>query len=183
MTPEIDIQQMKLYDLAKLHKVCCEIYSQNFYTHWDEGGLQPYIDKVFGIATLEIELSDTNIQYYMAFVNHDPVAFMKINLYSNLPGLDLKKGIELDKIYILPQFKGMKIGRRLLDVAFNIANNNSKEICWLSVIDTNSKAISFYEKAGFKFHSKTRLDYPKFKEELKGMWRMYFALRDRNTPG
>jgi diamine N-acetyltransferase len=70
----------------------------------------------------------------------------------------------------------MKIGKRLLDVAFNIAGSAKKEIFWLSVIDTNREAISFYEKAGFKFHSKTKLSYPKFKEELKGMWRMYLEL-------
>lgn len=112
----------------------------------------------------------------MAFINHEPVAFMKLNLFSNLPEHDIEKGLELDKIYILPRFKGMKIGKRLLDLAFDIAKRNKKEIFWLSVIDTNVEAISFYEKIGFQFHSKTQLDYPKFKEELKGMWRMYFEL-------
>jgi len=153
------------------------VYSENFYEHWDEGGLEDYLGNVFGIDRLEVELSGRNIQYYMAFVNQEPVAFMKINLFSNLPGLNIQKGIELDKIYILQQFKGMKIGKGLLDVAFDIAGNNKKEIFWLSVIDTNREAISFYERAGFKFHSKTQLDYPKFKAQLRGMWRMYYELQ------
>ena len=58
MAPNIDIQQMKLSDLATLHKVCCEVYSQNFYKHWDEGGLEQYLTRVFGVETLKIELSD-----------------------------------------------------------------------------------------------------------------------------
>ena len=176
MTPGIDIQQVELSDLATLHKFCCEVYSQNFYNHWYEGGLEQYIEKVFGVDTLKMELSGNNVQYYLALIARKPVAFMKLNLFSNLPGFEMEKGIELDKIYILQQFKGMKIGKRLLDVAFDIANNNRKDIFWLSVIDTNREAILFYEKAGFKFHSKTQLDYPKFKEELKGMWRMYYEL-------
>jgi ribosomal protein S18 acetylase RimI-like enzyme len=174
MTPAIDIRQMNLSDLIILHNLCCEIYSQNFYSHWNEGGLEQYLDKVFGVDTLEVELSGKNIQYHVAFIKQEPVAFMKINLFSNLPGLDMEKGLELDKIYILPEFKGMKIGKRMLDMAFDISISNKKEICWLTVIDTNREAISFYEKTGFRFHSKTHLDYPKFKEELKGMWRMYF---------
>jgi ribosomal protein S18 acetylase RimI-like enzyme len=182
MAPDIEIQQIRLSDLETLHKACCEIYTQNFSEHWNEDGLEQYINKVFGIDTLDIELADKNIQYYMAFIKQEPVAFMKINLFSNLPGLDMEKGIELDKIYILPQFKGMKIGKRLLEVAFNIAGSAKKEIFWLSVIDTNREAISFYEKAGFKFHSKTKLSYPKFKEELKGMWRMYLELPAHKTP-
>ena len=183
MTPDIDIQQMKLPDLAILHLFCCDVYTQNYYNHWKEDGLEQYIKKVFGVDTLKRELSGKNIQYYMAFINHEPAGFMKINLFSNLPALDSQAGIELDKIYILPRFKGKKIGKRLLDVAFNTAKHHKKEIFWLSVIDTNEEAISFYEKAGFKFHSKTRLDYPKFKDELKGMWRMYFELPDLKAPG
>jgi hypothetical protein len=49
MIPDIKIQQMKLSDLSTLRQVCCEIYSQNFYKHWDEGGLEQYINKVFGV--------------------------------------------------------------------------------------------------------------------------------------
>ncbi|SFD57116.1 Ribosomal protein S18 acetylase RimI [Chitinophaga sp. CF118] len=177
MTPDIDIQQMKLTDLSVLQKICWEAYSQNFYHHWNEDGLELYINKVFGTETLKSEFNDNNIHYYVAFTNQEPVAFMKLNLSSNLPGLEPGKGIELDKIYILPQFKGMKIGKKLFELAFDIANNHKKEIFWLSVIDTNQEAVTFYEKVGFKFHSKTRLDYPKFKEELKGMWRMYIELK------
>ena len=40
MTSAIDIGKMKSSDLATLHKICCEAYSQNFYHHWEEGGLE-----------------------------------------------------------------------------------------------------------------------------------------------
>ena len=91
MIPNFDMQHMKLPDMATFHKVGCDIYSQNFYKHWDEGGLEQYLDKVFGVETLKIELSGKSIQYYVAFIGREPVAFMKINLFSNLPGLDMKK--------------------------------------------------------------------------------------------
>ena len=90
----------------------------------------------------------------MAFINHEPAGFMKINLFSNLPGLDSRAGIELDKIYILPQFKGKKIGKRLLDVAFDIAMNHKKEIFWLSVIDTNRKRFHFMRRQGLNIIAK-----------------------------
>jgi ribosomal protein S18 acetylase RimI-like enzyme len=43
---------------------------------------------------------------------------------------------------------------------------------WLDVIDKNEPAIAFYEKAGFRKHSGLRVGYPKFKEELRGIWQM-----------
>jgi len=176
MQPDTGVRQMKSSDIATLHKICCEAYSQNFYDHWEEGGLENYMSKVFGIDILKEELADEKIQYHVAFINKEPVAFMKLNLFSNLPGLGINKGLELDKIYVLPKFKGMKIGKKLLGLAFDIAKDFKREILWLAVIDTNVEAISFYEKSGFKFHSKTILEYPKFKEELKGMWRMYIEV-------
>jgi ribosomal protein S18 acetylase RimI-like enzyme len=176
MEPVIDIRQMQLVNLTLLHQICCEAYTQNFYHHWEEGGLDNYVDKVFGLETLKAELVNTNIQYYVAFIDEKPVAFMKLNLNSNLPGYTPETGIELDKVYILPEFKGKRIGKKLLDKAFETAQRHNKEIFWLSVIDTNNEAISFYTKIGFQYHSSTRLDYPKFKEELKGMLRMFYKL-------
>lgn len=43
---------------------------------------------------------------------------------------------------------------------------------FLCVIDTNTAAMAFYEKLGFQYHSKTRLETPSFKEQLRGMHRM-----------
>jgi len=65
-----------------------------------------------------------------------------------------------------------------MDRAFRIADQLEKEVFWLGVIDTNTAAIAFYEKAGFRRHSMTRVGYPKFREELKGMWRM-----EKKLPG
>ena len=124
----IDIRQMESSDIRTLPKICCEAYSQNFYHHWEEGGLENYINKVFGIDILKNELAYEKIQYYVAFINNEPVAFLKLNLFSNLPGLDINKGVELDKIYILPKFKGMKIGKKLLELAFDIAKHFKREI-------------------------------------------------------
>jgi diamine N-acetyltransferase len=102
----------------------------------------------------------------------EPVAFMKLNLAPNLPGDLPENSIELDKLYILPQCKGQHLGSRLMDLAFLVGETAGKDSFWLAVIDTNTAAIAFYEKYGFRFHSTTRVAYPKFREELKGMWRM-----------
>jgi len=40
-------------------------------------------------------------------------------------------------------------------------------------LDTNFNSIKYYERMGFHYHSKTTLDVPLFKPELKGMHRMW----------
>ena len=171
--PAITIRLMQPADLDMLQTICRSAYSENFGHHWQKDGLPEYLEKVFGAGTLAAELADPHIRFYVAFrAAVEPVAFMKLNLHSNLPGAPPEKGIELDKLYILPDCKGQRIGARMMDLAFRVAETADKEDFWLAVIDTNTPAIAFYEKYGFRFHSTTRVSYPKFREELKGMWRM-----------
>jgi ribosomal protein S18 acetylase RimI-like enzyme len=187
MQDPIVIRLMQPADLDILQSICRSAYSQNFGHHWQEGGLAEYLEKVFGDGALAAELADPHIRFYVAFREQgpvaggaagnepraaEPVAFMKLNLYPSLPGTLTEKGIEIDKLYILPQCKGQHIGGRLMDLAFRDAETADKDSFWLAVIDTNTAAIAFYEKYGFRFHSTTRVSYPKFREELKGMWRM-----------
>ena len=187
MQDPIVIRLMQPADLDTLQSICRSAYSENFGHHWQEDGLFEYLEKVFGTSTLAAELADPHIRFYVAFRQRgplapaepaecraaEPVAFMKLNLYSNLPGAPQEKGIELDKLYILPDCKGQKIGAQLMDLAFRLAETTGKDDFWLAVIDTNAPAIAFYEKYGFRFHSTTRVGYPQFREELKGMWRMH----------
>ncbi|HTI90037.1 MAG TPA: GNAT family N-acetyltransferase [Puia sp.] len=178
MVAPVDIRLMLPEDLDTLYKISRDAYSLNFGHHWEEGGLEAYMNKVFGREVLALELAAPVIHYYVAFVSRQPVAFMKLNLHSNLPGADPEKGIELDKLYILPDYKGFGIGAQFLELAFRVAAATGKETFWLAVIDTNTAAMAFYEKAGFRRHSTMRVGYPKFREELKGMWRMEKKLSD-----
>jgi ribosomal protein S18 acetylase RimI-like enzyme len=174
--PDIAIRHLSSRDLTLACQITRDAYRQNFAHHWQEGGLEEYVEAVFGTAVLAEALTDPSLQYHVAFAGGIPVAFMKLRLFSNLPDLDPEKGIELDKLYILPGYQGLKLGHQMLDLALGIAREMQKQVFWLAVIDTNTKAIAFYEKAGFRRHSPMRVGYPKFREELKGMWRMWLEM-------
>ena len=59
-----------------------------------------------------------------------------------------KKGFnELDVLYILPEYQGMGIGRKLLDRAVDWLGRKKK--IFLKVAAHNKNAIGFYEKYGF----------------------------------
>jgi GNAT superfamily N-acetyltransferase len=169
-------------DLSLLHTICCDAYSKNFQHHWEAGALAPYLEQVFGIPALEADLDDPDIHYYVSFAGEEPFAFMKLDCHSNLPGQDPATGIELEKLYILPSFQGKGAGKDLLQLAFRLARENSKETFWLAVIDTNKEAIAFYQRWGFRFHSTARVGFRGFREELRGMWRMSIALHPSFPP-
>ncbi len=165
-------------DINELRKTCIDAYSRNFHHHWNDGGLEWYLDREFSNERLTSDLADKNTKYY--FINHQgkSVGFIKIK-NSSLSNLEPESCIELEKIYVLPEHKGMGIGKLALRDVFKKAIDDGKKNLFLSVIDTNKNAITFYESLGFKFHSTTTLDIPFFKEELKGMIKMVKELDEK----
>jgi ribosomal protein S18 acetylase RimI-like enzyme len=172
----IVVKPAKPEDLKLLFNVCRQSYAENFAHHWNEGGLDWYLEKVYGVEGIKSDLVNSDINYFMAFFDNEPAGFMKLHLNSDLLNHPPGSGMEIEKIYFRPQFQGKGIGKKLMTVALEVGRKLRKEIIWLGVIDTNENAIEFYKKMGFEIHDRTTLDLPSFKEELKGMWRMAFRL-------
>lgn len=172
MVEAIRIEKSELKDLEILYCICRKTYSENFAHHWNEGGLEWYLEKVYGKELIATELSGSLVDYFIAFLNNEPVGFMKLNLNSNLKGQIPEEGIEISKLYFLTAHQSKGIGKKLISIAFERAKELKKKRLWLGVIDTNDQAIAFYTKMGFNTHHKIRLNIPYFKEERKGMWHM-----------
>jgi ribosomal protein S18 acetylase RimI-like enzyme len=172
----MELKKASLKDIKELKKICMDAYSLSFHNHWNEGGLKWYLDKEFSNARLRRDLRHKNTNYYIINSKEKTVGFAKTK-NNSLPSLPSDDGVEIEKIYVLPEFKGMGIGKLTLNEIIKKAKEFGKKILFLSVLDTNNDAITFYEKFGFKFHSKTTLDIPYFKDELKGMNRMYMELK------
>lgn len=168
----IAIKRATVDDLSYLQHHCIESYSQNFAGHWEEDGLRLYLDACFAEDQLKKDLLNPDIHYFLAEAENGVAGFMKIIENSLLPGTPYTKAVELEKIYIYPAFKGAGIGPQLMNRLFETPRQAGAEIIWLKVIEQNTAAQQFYCKLGFEYYKKTRLDAPKFKEELRDMWVM-----------
>ena len=164
------IKKAFIEDIIELKKICIDAYSLSFHSHWNDGGLEWYLDNEFNDKRLSLDLSDKNTEYFFIEHKEKQVGFIKTKITSLSDFI--KNSVELEKIYVLPECKGMGIGKMALNSIIKKAENTGMKSLFLCVIDSNEDAIAFYEKLGFKFHSKTILDVPYFKEELKGMNRM-----------
>lgn len=170
------IQEIPPTKLRELREISQIAYSTNFGHHWDGNGLELYLEDQFNAERLQRELQDPEIGYYFVLVGEKIVGFAKMKWQSTLPGRSVDFCCELEKIYMLPAEKGKGLGRFTVQELINQAKMKGKTTFFLCVIDTNTAAMAFYQKLGFEFHSKTRLEAPLFKEELKGMHRMYIEL-------
>jgi len=165
------LKKASLFDIVELKKICTDAYAKNFHHHWNENGLEWYLEREFGDKKLKADLTNRHLAYYFIVNDEKPAGFVKIRYNALLSGVS-SEAVELEKIYILPEFKRKGMGKAALSEIIKSLKKQGIKTLFLSMIDSNTNALAFYKKQGFTWHSNTRFDLPYFKEELKEMHRM-----------
>lgn len=174
----VRIERVQLKDVEFLSQVAVKAYADHYLHLWDDGG-RWYMQKYFSEEKFAEELKDENSCFYIAFFNDAPVGFLKININAPINGFTDKSSLELERIYLNKEVTGMGIGRKLVELTFDIAEKHNKDFVWLKAMDTSNAAIAFYEKMGFKIEGVHRLKHPLMKDELRGMVIMVKKLREQ----
>ncbi|MBX3257847.1 MAG: GNAT family N-acetyltransferase [Chitinophagaceae bacterium] len=121
-------------------------------TYAEVGGneaLEAYVRQKFSPEKIEEELNNPFARFYIGFVNDIAVAFTKLRNDRKAKGLEEKKAVEIERIYVLKEYQGFKVGKEMMEKCRQLAIEEKYDTIWLQVWQHNSKAISFYQKAGF----------------------------------
>ena len=111
--------------------------------------LNEYLEKNYNDHAIKEELDDPDNIYHIISYNGNPVGFSKIILNAKEPGIVAENVTKLDRIYLLKEFYGLKLGLELLNFNTRLAVNNKQSGIWLYTWTGNTRAIDFYLKAGF----------------------------------
>jgi diamine N-acetyltransferase len=144
---KLDAQNEKhLKDLVIISKqTFLEAYSHGNTTD----DMQLYINDHFNDVKLYEELNNPNCIFYFAFIGEAIAGYIKINKGEAQSEPVAGNVMELERIYLLKEHQGKKIGAILLHKAIEIARYEKMDFLWLGVWAENKNAISFYEKYGF----------------------------------
>jgi len=145
----VSIRPATAADILLLQELCITTFIDTYDTYNTPENMQQYIDRNYTTAQLLDELADINIQYCLAFTDNIPAGYIKLRTTDNPPELAGKKHIEVERIYVLPAFKGGGIGRQMINHALVMAKQQGFDILWLGVWEHNTKAQAFYNKMGF----------------------------------
>ncbi len=136
-------------------KVLAELGAKTFYDtfrpHNTEEDMLLYIKKNYSTETIFENLSNTNIQYFIAFDDEIPIGYIKLIKNKTFEKLDTKNNIELEKIYVLNTYHDKKAGKELMLAAIQFSIEKKFETLFLGVWQENKRAIDFYKK--FKFET------------------------------
>ena len=116
----------------------------------DPQDLRDYYDRTFSVQKIEDGIGKPTNIFWIAFVDRLPVGYAKLKLHSNSDFIESTDVCQLQKIYVLKDFLSMGIGFELQDSLLKKAKELNFIDVWLSVLNSNERAISFYQKTGFK---------------------------------
>ena len=116
----------------------------------DQQDLIDYYNLTFSVQKIEAGIEKPNNIFWIAFADRLPVGYAKLKLNSKSDFVESTDVCQLQKIYVLKDFLSMKIGLGLQDALLTKAKELNFDNVWLSVLNSNERAINFYKKAGFE---------------------------------
>jgi diamine N-acetyltransferase len=143
------IRKVTLKDIEKLREIGKLTFAETFSSDNSEENMTEYLKNGFSTETLKTELTDKNAEFYFAELDGKIIGYLKINIGETQTEIKDKNALEIERIYVLKEFHGKKVGQILYEKAIELAKDKKVEYVWLGVWEQNPKAIRFYEKNGF----------------------------------
>jgi ribosomal protein S18 acetylase RimI-like enzyme len=111
--------------------------------------MDEFLERNYNKVAIKEELNDITNIYYIIRYSDEPVGFSKIILNAKHSNIISENVTKLDRIYLLKEFYGLKLGLKLLNFNIELSRNNHQSGMWLYTWVGNKRAIDFYLKAGF----------------------------------
>lgn len=146
---EIVLKKVSIDAVESLRELSIKTFVETYASFNTEENMELYIREDLSIASLSHQILEPSTEFFFALHQNKPIGFLKINHLSAENTNPGEKGIEIERIYVLKEFQGMKIGHRLYAKVEAIAGNNNYDYIWLGVWEHNSNARKFYERIGF----------------------------------
>ena len=115
------------------------------YSFIPEEDILSHFEKFYNKQSLIEILEDPFSKGIIAEFESKPVGWMK--LFED----KINKRFYISSLYILPDYQGFGIGKKLLNEAYLIAMQKQYDRIWLGVMTKNVKAVDWYKNIGFVF--------------------------------
>ena len=115
------------------------------YSFIPEKDILTHFEKFYSYDRLIEILNDPFSKGIIAEVNLVSAGWLK--LFEDI----INKKFFVSSLYVLPEFQGYGLGKKLLIEAYRIARQKQFKKIWLGVMNQNVKALEWYKNLGFFF--------------------------------
>lgn len=145
----IIIRPLNLTDVNALQQISRITFLETFAKVNTEENMRKYLDESFSTVQLSEELGNSLSQFYFAELNNEVIGYLKLNTGQAQKENTHENALEIERIYVLQDHHGKKVGQLLYQKAMEVAQQLKVEHVWLGVWEKNFRAMSFYKKNGF----------------------------------
>lgn len=165
----VNIREVKSDDLEELVLMGRKSFLEAFTENNKIENVYDYLNKAFTGQQFQKEYLNPCSKFFIATIENRIIGYTKVNLVPAQTDIHDPESLEIARLYVLEEFLGLGLGKKLLDKAFDFAKGKELKYVWLGVWEHNARAIRFYQKNGFvKFSSHP---FP-FGDELQTDWLM-----------
>ena len=150
MENNVKIKNVTKDDLIPLKEISIKTFCETFAKDNKPEDTQKYIDTNFSDEQMLKEINTKGSIFYIAYENEKPVAYLKVNIGEAQTEKQGNESMEIQRIYVLSECKGKRIGSRLMKIAEEEAVKANCKRVWLGVWEHNDGALAFYAKKGYK---------------------------------
>lgn len=145
----IEIRKTTLSDLVQLSTISRATFLETFSATNTAENMNSYVANSFSEEKLAQELNNPGSEFFFALDNGIVIGYLKVNYGKSQTELKDETALEIERIYVLKEYHGQKVGQLLYDHAVQLAKQLHASYVWLGVWEENPRAISFYTKNGF----------------------------------
>lgn len=149
MSHIVEIEKVTPSEIKQLQKIGMQTFEETFSHSNSKEDMDTYLNESFSMEKLTSELGNADSHFYFATLDKEPIGYLKLNTGTSQTEIQDNKSLEIERIYVLNEFHGKKVGQLLYQKALEIAHETTVDYIWLGVWEENPRAINFYKKNGF----------------------------------
>lgn len=137
-------------DFSTLQEISFETYTDTFGEFNTPENMKAYLDGAYNKEKLISEIQTKDSTFYFLYDQNQLVGYLKLNQNQAQTEDISKNALEIERLYVRPDFKRRGYGRKLMEFAIQEAKNSEKELVWLGVWEHNEPAKAFYQSMGYQ---------------------------------
>lgn len=147
---EITLKLVEQSEIGQLRQLAIKTFTETFGHDNSPEQLEAYFEEAYAEEVLTREVTSSESQVVFILVDDHIAGYRKVNWGAAQTEHKLEDAFEIQRIYVLKQYQGLGLGKRLFEDALEMAEQKGFTWAWLGVWEGNFKAQNFYAKYGFE---------------------------------
>jgi len=147
MTGQFSIRFADMDDIPLIRSLADISFRDTYRQILSPEQLEFMMDWMYSESSLQTQMNRDGHVFFIAQIDGEPVGYVSVQKEDSQD--EEKELFHLQKLYILPSFKGQGIGKAMFDYVSDYVRNICPLSCQLRLnVNRNNPAVEFYKKMG-----------------------------------